>query len=214
MHFLKCNECGHLNEVRTEYLTFCGKCDKKLENNYTNWKKRNPDGLFDEYKKLMCVSEHEVTVAVEPAKKKSPRSAKYWIGFTVTFAIFYAVGQLGGDKIASLFRKPAYEKAMLQFASEINASCPLMVDQVTRLDNVMAMPNNTFQYNYTLLSVFKDSVDIEQLRIHLEPNLINHTKTSPQMKAIRANKTTLNYHYKDGNGQFLILLTITPDKYE
>ena len=28
---------------------------------------------------------------------------------------------------------------MLQFASEINTSCPLMVDQVTRLDNVMAM---------------------------------------------------------------------------
>ena len=31
MHFLKCNNCGHLNEVKTEYLTFCNNFQKKIE---------------------------------------------------------------------------------------------------------------------------------------------------------------------------------------
>lgn len=39
MHYLRCNNCGHFNEVKTEYLTFCSKCNKKLNNSYGEWRK-------------------------------------------------------------------------------------------------------------------------------------------------------------------------------
>jgi len=60
MHFLKCNNCGHLNEVKGEYLVFCQKCNKKLENNYSDWKTRNPDKSIEEYKRLVCITEDEI----------------------------------------------------------------------------------------------------------------------------------------------------------
>jgi hypothetical protein len=36
-------------------------------------------------------------------------------------------------------------------ANELNKSCLMMVDQDTRLDNAVALPENVFQYNYTLI---------------------------------------------------------------
>jgi len=142
-----------------------------------------------------------------------PPGLKYWIGFVVFFAIFYAVGQFGGEKLVSLFKKPAIDKAMMEMASEINKSCPFMVDNLTRLDNAVAMPNNVFQYNYTLINIVKDSLDINELKNNIEPTIINFVKTNPDMKAMRDNKTTVNYYYKDMTGVFLLTISVGPDKY-
>lgn len=123
MHFLKCNNCGHLNELKTEYLIFCSNCNKKLENNFSNWQTRNPEKTFADYKQLICISEEDVQKSNQKTKSNKPKGLKYWIGFAVTFAIFYAIGQFGGEKIAEIFRKPAFDKAMVEFASEINKKC-------------------------------------------------------------------------------------------
>ena len=42
---------------------------------------------------------------------------------------------------------------MMAAASEINKTCPIMVDQYTQLDNALALPDNSFQYNYTLIDI-------------------------------------------------------------
>jgi hypothetical protein len=214
MHFLKCNNCGHLNEVKTEYLIFCSNCNKKLDNNFSNWQTRNPVKTFDDFKQLICISEDDVQKTSQKIKSNRPKGLKYWIGFIVAFAIFYAIGQLGGEKIAGIFRKPAFDKAMVEFASEINKNCPIMIDNATRLDNSIALPNNTFQYNYTILSVVKDSVKIDDLKNYLEPRIVNTVKTEPQMKIIRDNKTTVNYSYKDKAGVFLFTISVKPEQYE
>ena len=52
------------------------------------------------------------------------------------------------------------------------------------------------------------------MRNFLEPTIINSVKTTPQMEIQRKNKTTINFHYKDKNGVFLLLISVTPDKYE
>jgi len=214
MHYLKCNNCGHLNELKTEYLVFCSSCDKKLENNFTNWQRRHPEKSLDDFKQLICVSEAEIPQKNQKTKSNYPKGLKYWIGFTFAFAIFYAIGQFGGEKIIAIFRKPAFEKAMVEFASEINKNCPIMIDNATRLDNSIALPKNTFQYNYTILTVVKDSVKIEDLKNSVEPRIINIVKTEPQMKIIRDNKTTVNYNYKDKFGVFLFMISVKPEQYE
>ena len=113
-----------------------------------------------------------------------------------------------------LFKKPSFDKVMVEVASELNKTCPLMVDQNTRLDNTMAMPNNIFVYNYTLVNLEKEKIDINEMKDFIEPNVINNMKTNPDMKLYRENRTTMTYNYKDKNGEFLLKIEVTPEKYE
>lgn len=50
MYFLKCDFCGYDNPLKTEYLTFCENCGKKLNDAFSDWKKHHPSGTFEEYK--------------------------------------------------------------------------------------------------------------------------------------------------------------------
>jgi hypothetical protein len=214
MHFLKCNSCGHLNEVKSEYLIFCSDCNKKLENNFSDWQKRNPEKSLDDFKQLICVSSEEIEKSNQKTKPSKIKGLKYLIGFAVAFAIFYAIGQFGGEKIVGIFKKPAFNKAMMETASEINKSCPIMIDNATRLDNAIAMPDNVFQYNYTLVNMVKDSVNIGELKNYLLPTITNFVKTNPDMKQIRENKMTVNYYYKDKAGIYLFTISVKPEQYE
>ncbi|MEQ9375004.1 MAG: hypothetical protein RIG68_07505 [Imperialibacter sp.] len=112
------------------------------------------------------------------------------------------------------FKAPSYDQQMMSAASEINKSCPMMVDQETRLDNAVALPENVFQYNYTLVNMEKASTDASQLENYLKPILINNVKSNPDMKINRDNKTTMGYYYKDKNGEFLFKVLVTPDLYD
>ncbi|MFY7788388.1 MAG: hypothetical protein ACOVQA_11000, partial [Thermoflexibacteraceae bacterium] len=133
------------------------------------------------------------------------------VGFVVGMITFTLVS-LG---VQELFFKPtSFDQAMMQAASEINKSCPIMVDQETRLDNTVALPNNSFQYNYTLVNMVKSDVNIEALREYLQPIITNNIKTSPDMKLYRENKVIMLYQYKDKNGEFIFKLTLTPDTYQ
>ncbi|WP_461637436.1 hypothetical protein [Labilibaculum euxinus] len=213
MHYLKCNNCGHLNELKSEYMTFCTKCSKKLENNYSDWKIRNSDQSFDEYKQAVCTTE-AIESLKEIPKAKQRKGLKYWIAFAVAFAIFYAIGQIGGESLAGLFRKTTFDKVLMEMAGELNKSCPIMVDNATRLDNAVALPDNVFQYNYTLIGMNKDSVNIEELKSYLKPTIINSVKTNPDMQGMRDNKVKVNYYYKDKSGVYLFTISVKPEQYE
>lgn len=213
MHYLKCSNCGHFNELKTEYLTFCKNCNKVLKNNFTDWKKDNPNNTFEDFKQLICTTNPVEHSKVDSNKKKS-KGLKYWIGFALAFAIFYAIGQIGGEKLVSLIRKPAFDKNLMEIASELNKTCPIMVDSLTRLDNTIALPNKVFQYNYSIISGSKQYIDTEGLKSFLTPRIINEVKTNPGMKFVRDNNATVNYSYKDLNGEFLFLITVKPEDYK
>lgn len=113
MHFLKCNNCGSLNEVESENLLFCQNCNKKLDNNFRDWQARNPEKKFDEFKTLICVSESEVNN--NPiVKKNQPKKIKYWIGFAVAFTISTIIGQFFGDKIIEFIKFGKTPKSILE----------------------------------------------------------------------------------------------------
>ena len=102
MHYLKCNHCGHLNEVKSEFMVFCIQCEKKIENHFKDWVKKHPDKSFSDWQQLICISESEMSATI-PVEKKKNKSAKYWLGFAASFAIFYAIGQFGGKSIFDYF---------------------------------------------------------------------------------------------------------------
>jgi len=112
------------------------------------------------------------------------------------------------------FKAPSFDQQMMQMASELNKTCPVMVDAETRLDNTVALPDKIFTYNYTLVNHVKDSLNVEELKDYLTPLVTNNIKTNPVMKFYRDNKITLSYYYKDKQGVFLLNIDVTPDKYQ
>ncbi len=97
----------------------------------------------------------------------------------------------------------SFQKEMVAAANEINAVCPIMADEETRLDNVVALPNNSFQYNYTLVNYAKKDIDVAKLKATVSPIILNNIKTNPDLQLFRDNKVTMIYSYKDKNGNFL-----------
>jgi hypothetical protein len=128
------------------------------------------------------------------------------IGLAVGLIAFFLIKQF-------VFAPPSFDKVMMKAASEINKSCPIMVDQNTRLDNTVALSGNTLQYNYTLVSWIKDSIDIAAFNDYMFPMILNNIKTNPDLKVCRDKKTTMTYSYKDMNGEFISKISITADQY-
>jgi hypothetical protein len=111
-------------------------------------------------------------------------------------------------------KEPPFEEEMQKIAQGINKQCPMMIDQTTRLDNVMALPNTTFQYNYTLLNVEAGAADTESMKQYITPRIINNIKSNPDLAPQRQHKVTMSYLYKDKGGTSLFRVVVTPDMYQ
>jgi hypothetical protein len=112
-----------------------------------------------------------------------------------------------------LFKSPSVDKMMMQAASEMNKSCPIMVDRETRLDNGIALPGKIFQYNYTLVNLTKAQVSTDTLKKYMVPQITKNVSTNPGLKMFRDVKATMAYYYKDKNGEFVFSFSVTPDEY-
>lgn len=142
-----------------------------------------------------------------PLEKKNKVDYKKMLGIFIGIIVSVSVQQY-------LTRKPMYDEAMTQAASEINKTCPIMVDSETQLDNAISLPGNLFMYNYTLINVNVGDLDTAATKQALEPNIVNFVKTNPQMEIQRQHKTTICYYYKDKIGKYLFAIYVTPEKYE
>ena len=125
----------------------------------------------------------------------------------------FAIGKTSMDYLLKGNSNTLSEK-YIQAANEVNKNCPMMLDKDTRLDNTIALPNNVFQYNYTLISFRKEEINVDQLKNDLRPSLLNNLKTNEQMNIFRTNKTTVNYYYKDKDGVFLFLIELQYEDYK
>ena len=180
----KCNECGNDNAVNLKYCRQCGYELPKPKVEEVQSSEQKPTRKVD-YKKLTGI-----------------------IGGAISFFVVYFLVQ------QFLFTSPSLDKAMMKAASELNKSCPIMIDSETRLDNAIALPPNVFQYNYTLVNTEKETLDIIALKDYMEPNITSFVRTSPDMKLQREKKITVKYYYKDKNGDYLFTISVTPEQYK
>ena len=93
-----------MNQVKSEYLTFCTACDKKLENNYQDWSRRNSDQSFYDFKQNVCFTEEDVKKLELADKKKKTKGLKYWIGFAIVIVIGSVGGRLVSEEAMAFFR--------------------------------------------------------------------------------------------------------------
>jgi len=137
---------------------------------------------------------------------KSKNSPQTIIGIIIGLIVMVLIQQL-------FIKNPGFDKAMMKAASELNKTCPVMVDRETQLDNAIALPDKVFQYNYTLVNIGKDSIDIQSFENYMKPMLLNKVKNAPELKMYRDNKVTMAYSYKDKDGVFLTKIYITSSDY-
>ena len=137
---------------------------------------------------------------------ESKKSNKTIIGLIVGLIIMVVIQQF-------FFKAPSFDKQMMKAASELNKTCPVMVDRETQLDNAIALPDKVFQYNYTLVRLPIDSVNVQAFENYIKPVLINSVKNTPELKIYRDNKVTMAYSYKDRNGVFITKILITATDY-
>ena len=181
----QCTNCGADNSTRAKYCTSCGHALPNYQ----------PEIIIEE--------------PVAPPKKKL--TTAQWLGIVAGIIFFIVSSRLAQEY---LIKRPMYDKAMMEFASQINESCPIMVDNATRLDNAVVLPGRLMQYNYTLVGMNKDSTNIEDIREKLRPQIVNLVKTNPEMKSFRDMHVSLNYVYKDMFGVYMFTIEVKPKDYK
>jgi hypothetical protein len=67
-HYIRCIRCGHLNPFKTEYLTLCESCGRKLENNFPDWQKNHPEKTVFDFQKEVCATDTEPSASSSSQK--------------------------------------------------------------------------------------------------------------------------------------------------
>ncbi len=137
------------------------------------------------------------------------KNTYFWIFIVtliVSISLYFFVKQW---KIKQL----PFNEFMLETANNINEDCPKMIDEHTRLDDVLAMPPNELIYNYTLVNIDMDDVNMNNVTPSLEAMLLKTVKENNEFKIFRENKTTITYRYFDKEGMFMLKIDISPEKY-
>ena len=106
------------------------------------------------------------------------------------------------------------EDPVMKEAKRINYKCPIMVDQITRMDSVsVVLPDTVFRFNYTLIDQKKDAIDIAGLAGFLEPKFVLYAQDHASMAIHRSHRLTLSFFYRDMYGEFVMEIIIKPEEY-
>lgn len=105
-------------------------------------------------------------------------------------------------------------------SEELNATLPMMVDDLTRLDSSSASDNRTLNYYYTLVGLNLDSVilvndtaTLNEFQSIMYDVLLENVMTTQDMTFYRENQATLSYHYYTSSSDFAFKVNIGPDDY-
>ncbi len=181
--------CSNCQKENVSIAKYCSNCGKALETRDSE--------LFE-----------AALAEVAPKKKFKPFVLLGLVfGIMVMFAVAYLVQY-------RLLVSPSFDTVMMKAVSDINATCPIMVDKLTRLDNAIALPDNTIQYNYTVLEMQSSQIDTVAFRKQIFPNILNNVKTNPSFKIFRDNAAVLIYAYRDKDGLFIQQFAITAAMYQ
>ena len=104
-------------------------------------------------------------------------------------------------------------KELTALVTNYNSACPMMISNDIRMESVSTLPHNTIQYDFTLIRVQKESINVAALKKSVETEILASSKKNPSLEAFRDNGSTVIYNYKDGNEKELFTITLTPEMY-
>lgn len=103
-------------------------------------------------------------------------------------------------------------ESLNQVAAEVNAQCPLWLDQVTRLDSLSADPRGRVLQSYYSVMACGEDVGQGVMELNLTPILLEMAR-SEQLSLLREAKVTFRHTVRDAEGKPLWEKDITPKMY-
>lgn len=133
----------------------------------------------------------------------------------VVFILFlFGKYSQSSNSIGFIDTKTSYlDKDLLKFMNEVNENCPIVIDKVTKLDNVETY-KNVIQFNHTITDRVVEDINLQELREFMLPMLKNKVTTNPDFKKFKNKKITFAYNYIDKNGVFIDKYLVTPEDYK
>lgn len=183
-----CKKCGTENTTNSKFCKGCGYELPQIERIEETLAKKEPTKKFNLKALLGAIFGVVIIIVISQGVSFA---AKYFITTT-----------------------PMMDNMLIKTAEEINKSCPILIDEMTRLDNVSALPGKKIQYNYTILGIDREQADTVTFKANMEPLLLNNIRTNPDMKFLRENNTTFSYYCKDETGAYWFRILITPKHYK
>ena len=126
--------------------------------------------------------------------------------------IIIVIVLIGAAQYYFMKEKPVSNE-LAALVTKYNAACPVMISDDIRMESVNQLPDNTVQYDFTLVRVLKGSIDVAALKKSIEKEILAASKTNPSLEAFRDNDSTVIYHYMDSNQENLFIVTLTPEMY-
>ncbi|MCB2218840.1 MAG: hypothetical protein KQI35_00490 [Bacteroidetes bacterium] len=181
-YYLKCEHCGHLNEVKTEYLVFCQQCNKKLGNNYTNWKMTNFGKSFEDFKKEACItSDHLQQQEPKSKSKKKRMTRKQWIAIIIGITMMVIIGK-GTELLIRHYFYPSLEKyTQIEWTQQTCGTLGLRLEAPLELKPGSEMEKQIPEEAMNLIqSVESYQTDVKNRKLYIMANSIRY---NPEINA-------------------------------
>ena len=163
-YYLKCINCGNLSEVKSEYLTFCSTCGKKLDTNFRDWQQKNPNQTLDDFKTRICITNNDIPDKTKQKKWVVPSFLIYWLAFVAFMSGLYLAGNLVDVSLLSFLNpdKTPLEILGEQWVSETYGNYGLNVETPVKMtrtelqlpDNLRGVIDEMDTYGYQSSKVF------------------------------------------------------------
>ena len=119
-----------------------------------------------------------------------------FLGFLVVCSITIEV-----FKVA--LSSPPINEQIMETVKEINKHCPIMVDSSTRFENSIAAPNNTLQFNYTLIKNDRAEIDTAIFVKELHTSYVNSITTNPKFKSFKDKGISISATFYDSSAKYV-----------
>lgn len=190
---IQCSECKTeltpTNHITHNGLQFCGNLCRVL---YHKKAKATTDALPN--KKNLAHKKRNITIAA------------------ISIAAFAMIGSYGGKYVAEYLRNRTPSDAELNtFASQANASLPMMLDNATQLKSLVAI-NGAMNYYYVLVSLSKAEIDTLAFGEFITSNSMPLACGNPDSRKLLNRGVNFKYIYHDKNKQYVCTLILDSKK--
>jgi hypothetical protein len=110
-----CHHCGFANPIKSEFMTFCESCGKKLPDNFQDWRKFNPGKSFNDYKTVMDAQNPEMIGT--PIKETKKINIGLIIGLVIA-ALLLGEGYYLGFTGLQRFKTITEQRALQNYLEE------------------------------------------------------------------------------------------------
>ncbi|MEW5734917.1 MAG: hypothetical protein AB1921_08680 [Thermodesulfobacteriota bacterium] len=106
------------------------------------------------------------------------------------------------------FQQESRTRDLQAMVDQTNKQLPMMTDRETRADRLAVLGPGRLEYNYTFVNQNKETFDVEGFTGDVQPQLLANYLTNPKFKTLRDSGISIQYTYRDKNGQLLTSIVV------